>query len=204
MAFAAVAFYFFAIVAVVSGALVVFARNPVHSVLWLILAFFSAAGLFVLLGAEFVAMLMLIVYVGAVAVLFLFVVMMLDVDFAALKAGMAQYLPVGLLIGLVLLVQLGFAFGAWEISDEALSLRAAVTPPPDQVENTAALGMLVYTRYVFLFQMAGLILLVAMIGAIVLTLRHRKDVKRQNVLAQMWRDPAKAMELKDVKPGQGL
>src|SRR5690606_11430831 len=133
------AFSLFAISAVAAGLMVVLARNPVHSVLWLILAFLSAAGLFVLLGAEFVAMLMLIVYVGAVAVLFLFVVMMLDVDFAELKAGMARYLPIGLLIGIVLLVQLGFAFGAWEVTDEALALRAAVTPPPDQVHNTAAL-----------------------------------------------------------------
>jgi NADH-quinone oxidoreductase subunit J len=197
------AFYFFAIVAVVSGVLVIFARNPVHSVLWLILAFFAAAGLFVLLGAEFVAMLMLIVYVGAVAVLFLFVVMMLDVDFAALKAGMTRYLPIGLLIGLVLLVQLGFVFGAWEVSDQAMSLRAAVTPPPQEVENTAALGMLIYTKYVFLFQAAGLILLVAMIGAIVLTYRRRVWVKRQDVLTQMYRDPRKAVELRDIKPGQG-
>jgi NADH-quinone oxidoreductase subunit J len=201
--FAAAAFYLFAIVGVIAGFLVIFARNPVHSVLWLILAFFSAAGLFVLLGAEFVAMLMLIVYVGAVAVLFLFVVMMLDVDFAELRAEMAQYLPVGMLIGVVLLVQLGFAFGAWEISDEALSLRAAVTPPPAEVQNTEALGLLLYTRYVFLFQLAGLILLVAMIGAIVLTLRKRVWIKRQDVLTQMYRDPAAAVELIDIKPGQG-
>ena len=158
------AFYLFAIVAVVSGVLVVFARNPVHSVLWLILAFFSAAGLFVLLGAEFVAMLMLIVYVGAVAVLFLFVVMMLDVDFAVLRAGMAKLLPVGLLIALVLLVQLGFVFGGWEVSDQALSLRQAVTPAPAEIDNTTALGMLIYTKYVFLCQAAGLVLLVAMSG----------------------------------------
>lgn len=204
MSFAVFAFYLFAAVAVIAGFLVVTARNPVHSVLWLILAFFSAAGLFVLLGAEFVAMLMLIVYVGAVAVLFLFVVMMLDVDFAALKAGMAAYLPVGLVIGVVLLVQLGFAFGAWETSDIAIGQRAAVAPPPAEVENTAALGNLVYTRYVLLFQMAGLVLLVAMIGAIVLTLRKRVGVKRQDVLAQMYRDPATAIELKDVKPGQGI
>ena len=131
MGFAAFAFYFFAIVAVLAGVLVIFARNPVHSVLWLILAFFAAAGLFVLLGAEFVAMLMLIVYVGAVAVLFLFVVMMLDVDFAELREGMARLLPVGLLIALVLLVQLGFVFGGWEVSEQALAMRAAVTPPPD-------------------------------------------------------------------------
>ena len=196
-------FYLFAIVAVVSGVLVIFARNPVHSVLWLILAFFSAAGLFVLLGAEFVAMLLVIVYVGAVAVLFLFVVMMLDVDFAELRAGMARYLPVGLLIGLILLVQLGFAFGAWAISDTALSLRQAVTPSPAEVENTAALGQLLYTKYVLLFQLAGLVLLVAMVGAIVLTLHKRADVKRQDVLAQMYRDPKAAVRLVDIKPGQG-
>jgi len=204
MAFPVFAFYLFAIVAVVSGVLVVFARSPVHSVLWLILAFFAAAGLFVLLGAEFVAMIMLIVYVGAVAVLFLFVVMMLDVDFAALREGMAAYLPVGLLIGVVLLVQLGFAFGAWETSEAALGQRAATTPLAGELENTAALGMLIYTRYVFLFQAAGLVLLVAMIGAIVLTLRKRGDVKRQDVLTQMYRDPATAVQLQDVKPGQGL
>ncbi|MER2508683.1 NADH-quinone oxidoreductase subunit J [Amaricoccus sp.] len=203
MTFAAFAFYLFAVTAVISGFLVVLARNPVHSVLWLILAFFSAAGLFVLLGAEFVAMLMLIVYVGAVAVLFLFVVMMLDVDFAELRAGMAQYLPVGLLIGVVLFVQLGFVFGSWQVSDLAEAQRAAVTPPPDQVQNTAALGDLIYTQYVFLFQMAGLVLLVAMIGAIVLTLRKRTYVKRQDVLTQMYRDPKTAIELLDIKPGQG-
>ncbi|MBP7242060.1 NADH-quinone oxidoreductase subunit J [Amaricoccus sp.] len=197
-------FYLFSIVAVLSGFLVVFARSPVHSVLWLILAFFSVAGLFVLLGAEFVAMLMLIVYVGAVAVLFLFVVMMLDVDFAALREGMAAYLPVGLLIGVILLVQLGFVFGAWETTDIALAQRAAVTPSPAEVDNTAALGALLYTKYIFLFQAAGLVLLVAMIGAIVLTHRKRVGVKRQDVLTQMYRDPARAVELKDVKPGQGI
>ncbi|MFO1143473.1 MAG: NADH-quinone oxidoreductase subunit J [Amaricoccus sp.] len=203
MPFAAVAFYFFAIVAVASGILVVFARSPVHSVLWLILAFFSASGLFVLLGAEFVAMLMLIVYVGAVAVLFLFVVMMLDVDFAELREGMAKLLPVGLLIAVVLLVQLGFAFGAWQVSDQAMDLRHAVTPAPGQIDNTQALGMLIYTKYVFLFQAAGLVLLVAMIGAIVLTLRKRQYVKRQDVLKQMYRDPKAAVNLVDIKPGQG-
>jgi NADH-quinone oxidoreductase subunit J len=157
----------------------------------------------VLLGAEFIAMLMLIVYVGAVMVLFLFVVMMLDVDFAELRAEMGRFLPVGLLIGLVLLVQLGFAFGAWEVSEQALDMRGAVTPPPEAVQNTEALGLLLYTQYVFLFQMAGLILLVAMIGAIVLTLRKRSWVKRQDVLTQMARDPATAVELRDIKPGQG-
>jgi NADH-quinone oxidoreductase subunit J len=200
---AVIAFYLFAVVAVVSGVLVIFARNPVHSVLWLILAFFAAAGLFVLLGAEFVAMLMVIVYVGAVAVLFLFVVMMLDVDFAELRAGMAKLLPVGLLIALVLLVQLGFVFGGWQVSDQALSLRQAVTPASAEIDNTTALGMLIYTKYVFLFQAAGLVLLVAMVGAIVLTLQKRVYVKRQDVLVQMYRDPAEAVHLVDIKPGQG-
>jgi NADH-quinone oxidoreductase subunit J len=199
---AAFAFYLFAFTGVLAGILVVFARNPVHSVLWLILAFFAAAGLFVLMGAEFVAMLMLIVYVGAVAVLFLFVVMMLDVDFAELRSKLAQFLPVGMLIAVVLLVQLGFAFGGWEATDAALAQRAAVTPAPEAVHNTAALGNLLYTRYVLLFQLAGLILLVAMIGAIVLTLRRRAGVKKQSVIAQMYRDPKTAVDLVDIKPGQ--
>ncbi|MDO9637391.1 MAG: NADH-quinone oxidoreductase subunit J [Pseudotabrizicola sp.] len=198
------AFYAFAIVVVAAGLMVTISRNPVHSVLWLILAFLSSAGLFVLLGAEFVAMLLIIVYVGAVAVLFLFVVMMLDIDFAALKGEIARYMPLGLLIGVVLLMQLSLGIGAWVQAEGALGLRQAVTPAMDQVENTRALGLLIYDKYLLLFQLSGLILLVAMIGAILLTLRHRKDVKRQNVLHQMWRDPAVAMELKDVKPGQGL
>ncbi|MBT8475462.1 MAG: NADH-quinone oxidoreductase subunit J [Rhodobacteraceae bacterium] len=198
------AFYLFALSTITGGLFTVISRNPVHSVLWLILAFLSSAGLFVLLGAEFVAMLLIIVYVGAVAVLFLFVVMMLDVDFAELKAEMARYLPLALLIGVVLLMQLGIAFGVWEFADEAANLRVAVAPDAAEVENTRALGLLLYDDYILLFQLAGLILLVAMVGAIVLTLRHRVDVKRQDVLAQMYRDPAKAMELKDVKPGQGL
>ncbi|MCZ8080896.1 MAG: NADH-quinone oxidoreductase subunit J [Fuscovulum sp.] len=198
------AFYAFAIVAVTAGLLVTISRNPVHSVLWLILAFLSSAGLFVLLGAEFVAMLLIIVYVGAVAVLFLFVVMMLDIDFAELKGEMAKYMPLGLLIGVILLMQLTLGVGAWVQADGALGLRQAVAPDAAQVENTKALGLLIYDKYIYLFQASGLVLLVAMIGAILLTLRHRKDVKRQNVLQQMWRDPAKAMELKDVKPGQGL
>ena len=198
------AFYLFAISTIIGGLFTVVARNPVHSVLWLILAFLSSAGLFVLLGAEFVAMLLIIVYVGAVAVLFLFVVMMLDVDFSELKAEMAKYMPLALLIGVVILMQLGIAFGVWEFADEAQGLRAAVTPAVEEAHNTRALGLLLYDRYILLFQLAGLILLVAMIGAIVLTLRHRTNIKRQDVLAQMYRDPAKALELKDVKPGQGL
>lgn len=198
------AFYAFSTVTVAAGLMVTLSRNPVHSVLWLILAFLSSAGLFVLMGAEFVAMLLIIVYVGAVAVLFLFVVMMLDIDFAELKGEMAKYMPLGLLIGVIILMQLGFGVAAWKASEGALDQRAALAPDPMQVENTKALGLLIYDKYLVLFQLSGLILLVAMIGAIVLTLRHRKDIKRQNVLHQMWRDPAKAMELVDVKPGQGL
>ncbi len=196
------AFYLFAVGVIAGGLFTVVSRNPVHSVLWLILSFLSASGLFVLLGAEFVAMLLIIVYVGAVAVLFIFVVMMLDVDFAELKAEMANYLPLALLIGLVILMQLAMAFGDWEFNAGAEALRTHV--PADGVTNTEALGLILYDDYFLLFQLAGLILLVAMIGAIVLTLRHRTDVKRQDVVAQMMRDPAKAMELKDVKPGQGL
>ena len=196
MTVADLAFYAFAIVTVAGGLMVTLARNPVHSVLWLILAFLSSAGLMVLLGAEFVAMLLMIVYVGAVAVLFLFVVMMLDIDFAALKGEMARYMPLGLLIGVVLLMQLAIGLGGWAEVQRSTAL--------DGVDNARALGLILYDKYILLFQLAGMVLLVAMIGAILLTLRHRKDIKRQNVLAQMWRDPAKAMELKDVKPGQGL
>ena len=198
------AFYAFAIVTVAAGLMVTISRNPVHSVLWLILAFLSSSGLFVLLGAELVAMLLIIVYVGAVAVLFLFVVMMLDVDFAELKGEMARTMPLALLVGVVILMELSLGIGAWVQADGAMGLRAAVAPAAAEVENTRALGLLIYDKYILLFQLSGLILLVAMIGAILLTMRHRKDIKRQNVLAQMWRDPAKAMELKDVKPGQGL
>jgi NADH-quinone oxidoreductase subunit J len=201
MTVAAFTFYAFAVTTLLGGLMTVMSRNPVHSVLWLILAFISSAGLFVLLGAEFVAMLLMIVYVGAVAVLFLFVVMMLDIDFAELKAEMARYMPLALLIGVVILMQLGMAFGAWDYSEGVAERFAA---PAGEVQNTAALGQLIYDKYIMFFQLAGLILLVAMIGAIVLTLRHRKDIKRQDILAQMYRDPAKSMELKDVKPGQGL
>jgi len=196
------AFYMFAVITVTAGLMVTLSRNPVHSVLWLILAFLSTSGLFVLLGAEFVAMLLVIVYVGAVAVLFLFVVMMLDIDFAELKGELARYMPLGLLIAVVLLMQIAIGIGVWSVAPDAEALRQAVAPT--EMENTRALGMLIYDKYFLLFQLAGLILLVAMIGAILLTLRHRKDVKRQNVLHQMWRDPAKAMELMDPKPGQGL
>jgi len=197
----AIAFYSFAIGTIAGGLMTVISRNPVHSVLWLILSFLSSAGLFVLLGAEFLAMLLMIVYVGAVAVLFLFVVMMLDIDFAVLKAEMARYMPLALLIGVVLLIQLGLAFGVWGYD---IGATARASAPMTEAENTAQLGLIVYDQYFLLFQLSGLILLVAMVGAIVLTLRHRQDIKRQDVLAQMYRDPAKAMELKDVKPGQGL
>ena len=197
-------FYLFAITTVTGGLFTVVSRNPVHSVLWLILTFLSTAGLFVLVGAEFVAMLLVIVYVGAVAVLFLFVVMMLDVDFAELKAEMARYVPLAGLIGIVLLMQLVIAFGAWDAAEGIVVAEGLSTIPVPPEVNTVALGLVLYDRYFLMFQLAGLILLVAMIGAITLTLRHRRDVKRQNVLHQMWRDPATAVTLHDVKPGQGL
>ena len=196
------AFYLFSFSAIIGGLMTVISRNPVHSVLWLILAFLSSAGLFVLLGAEFLAMLLIIVYVGAVAVLFLFVVMMLDVDFSTLKAEMASYLPLALLIGVVLIMQLSVAFGVWSYADTAPGAREALINSTDH--NTHAIGMILYDKYFILFQLAGLILLVSMIGAIVLTLRHRKNVKRQDILAQIYRDPNDALEVVDIKPGQGL
>ena len=197
-----ITFYLFSLSAIAGGLMTVISRNPVHSVLWLILAFLSSAGLFVLLGAEFLAMLLIIVYVGAVAVLFLFVVMMLDVDFSTLKAEMAGYLPIALLIGVVLVMQLGMAFGVWSYAETALGAREVLAN--SEHHNTKALGLILYDRYFILFQLSGLILLVAMIGAIVLTLRHRKNVKRQNILSQIYRDPHKSVEIRDVKPGQGL
>ena len=201
MTVAGFTFYVLALVLLTGGLFTVVSRNPVHSVLWLITTFIGATGLFVLMGAEFLAMLLMIVYVGAVAVLFLFVVMMLDVDFAELKAGMAQYLPIGLLIGVVLLVELGMVFGTWITSDGITPL---AQPVLSEIPNTEQLGMVIYTDYLLLFQLAGLVLLVAMIGAIVLTIRHRKDIKRQNVISQMHRDPKAAIKMVDVKPGQGL
>ena len=204
MTVTALAFYLFSAVAIAAGMLVVLSRNPVHSVLWLILAFVSGAGLMVLLGAEFVAMILIVVYVGAVAVLFLFVVMMLDVDFVALRQGLAEYLPLGALIGLILLVELGLVIGHWAISGAAPEVRDAAAPMPVEIHNTEALGRILYDQYIHLFQMAGMILLVAMIGAIVLTLRHKPHVKRQDVLKQMWRTRAESVELRDVEPGQGV
>ena len=204
MTITALAFYVFAAAAIASALLVILARNPVHSVLWLILAFVSSAGLMVLLGAEFVAMLLVIVYVGAVMVLFLFVVMMLDIDFAELRQGMAEYLPLGALVGLIVLVELGLVIGHWTLAGAAPELREAAVPAPSELANAEALGRILYDRYVYLFEVAGLILLVAMIGAIVLTLYHKPGVKRQDVLQQMWRRRKEAVELKDVEPGQGV
>ena len=200
----AIAFYLFAAITVAAGFMVIAARNPVHSVLFLILAFFNAAALFVLLGAEFIALILVIVYVGAVAVLFLFVVMMLDIDFAELRQGFLQYLPVGALIGIILLIELLLIFGSWVIAPEAASIAAAPTPAITEVHNTRALGQIIYTQYVYPFQAAGMILLVAMIGAIVLTLRHKPNVKRQVIRDQVGRKREDAVEMKKVEPGQGL
>jgi NADH-quinone oxidoreductase subunit J len=195
-------FYLFSLAAIASAMLVITARNPVHSVLFLILCFFNAAGLFVLLGAEFLAMILVVVYVGAVAVLFLFVVMMLDVDFVELREGMAQYLPVGATIGLILLVEMILLVSTWTISPDLIA--NATSPAADGITNTQAIGQILYTKYVFFFQMAGLILLIAMIGAIVLTMRHKPNVKRQVIADQVARGPATAVEIKNVKSGEGL
>lgn len=200
----ALAFYMFAAVTVASGVMVISARNPVHSVLFLILAFFNSAGLFLLAGAEFLAMILVVVYVGAVAVLFMFVVMMLDINFVELRQGFLQYLPIGALIGLVLLTELVLVFGAWVISPEAPTTARNPIPPLDQVSNTEALGRVLYTDYFYLFQAAGIILLVAMIGAIVLTLRQRAGVRRQSIAAQVARRPQEAIEVRKVPTGSGV
>jgi NADH-quinone oxidoreductase subunit J len=197
-------FYLFAGICVASAFMVIAAKNPVHSVLFLILAFVNAAGLFVLLGAEFLAMILIVVYVGAVAVLFLFVVMMLDVDFAELRQGFLNYLPVGVFVGAIVLVELLLVVGGWVIGSAAPKAIAAPIPPLDQTTNTEALGQVLYTTYIYFFQAAGLVLLVAMIGAIVLTLRHKERVKRQDMAAQVRRTKAEAMEVVKVAPGQGL
>jgi NADH-quinone oxidoreductase subunit J len=204
MIFTTIAFYVFASVAVASSLLVISARNPVHSVMFLILTFFSAAGLFVLLGAEFLAMLLLIVYVGAVAVLFLFVVMMLDIDFVELRQGMMQNIPAAATVGIILLIELIMVFVAKGAEKVMPTDIAHAAPDISKVPNTRALGEIIYTDYFFNFQMAGMVLLVAMIGAIVLTLHHRDYVKRQSIPDQLARHPEDAVELRDVKPGQGL
>jgi NADH-quinone oxidoreductase subunit J len=197
----ALAFYFFSAILIASAIMVIAARNPVHSVLFLILAFFNAAGLFVLLGAEFLAMVLVVVYVGAVAVLFLFVVMMLDIDFAELKKGALQYLPFGALVGLILVAELVMAGSTWVLKPAAKSALAHATSPG--VSNTVALGRILYTDYVYYFQIAGLVLLVAMIGAIVLTLRSRPGVRRQVISVQNARTAAMAVDMHDLKPGEG-
>ena len=200
--FVAILFYYFSFLILSSALLVITSKNPINSVIFLIFSFFNSAGIFLIAGAEFLALIMLIVYVGAVAVLFLFVVMMLDVDFSTLKAEMAGYLPIALLIAVVLVMQLAMAFGLWSYADTAVGAREVLVNP--EYHNTQALGLILYDRYFILFQLSGLILLVAMIGAIVLTVRHRKNVKRQNILSQIYRDPDKSLEILDVKPGQGL
>ena len=204
MGLQALFFYIFAFVAVASAFMVISAKNPVHSVLFLILTFFNASGLFLLTGAEFLAMILLVVYVGAVAVLFLFVVMMLDIDFAELRSGVLQYAPMGALIGLILAAELIIVIGGSVISPEAVKTIAMPIPALTDRNNTQALGDVIYTHYVYFFQIAGLVLLVAMIGAIVLTLRHRTHIYRQDISRQVARTPATAVSVVKVKPGQGI
>jgi NADH-quinone oxidoreductase subunit J len=202
MTAAAFFFYLFSAMLIASAFLVVTARNPVHSVLFLILAFVNAAALFILLGAEFLAMILIVVYVGAVAVLFLFVVMMLDVDFAELKQGFLRYLPIGALVGGIVLLELVFVVGSWSFGSVAVT--QIPTPTPQGLSNTAALGSVLYTQYVYLFEAAGFVLMTAMIGAIVLTLHHKEGVKRQSVAAQNARTAKTAVELKKVPSRAGL
>jgi NADH-quinone oxidoreductase subunit J len=195
-------FYLFGGMCVASAFMVITVKNPVHAVLFLILAFFNAAGLFVELGAEFLAMILVVVYVGAVMVLFLFVVMMLDVDFAELRAGFLKYLPIGATIGIVLLIELVLILVAWVTAPEIAA--QAPTPPISEMSNTAALGQILYTKYVYLFEAAGMILLVAMVGAIVLTLQHKRDIKRQSVVRQVERTRQRSVEVVEVETGRGL
>ena len=204
MIIASLAFYLFSFIAVVSALNVIFQRNPVHSVLWLILTFFNAAGLFLLLGAEFLAMILVVVYVGAVAVLFLFVVMMLDINVAMIREGFMKYLPIGAFIGIVLLVELALVFGGWAMSPEAQALRLAPTPDLTQIPNTEALGRIMYTQYVYVFQAAGLVLLVAMIGSIVLTMRRRVGVRKQDISTQVNRRAEDTVEVVKAEVGKGI
>jgi NADH-quinone oxidoreductase subunit J len=196
-------FYMFSMTTIAAGVMVIAAKNPVHSVLFLILAFFNSAGLFILLGAEFLAMILVVVYVGAVAVLFLFVVMMLDINFSELREGFLQYLPIGALVGIILTAELILIFGSWVFSPDAVSVIAAPSLSPSEITNTHALGKLIYTQYVYLFQAAGLILLVAMIGAIVLTLRKRPGVRRQQISSQVSRSVEDVIEIIDVTKESG-
>lgn len=200
----ALAFYLFAFMIVAAGVMVIVARNPVHSVLFLIMAFFNAAGLFVLLGAEFLAMILVVVYVGAIAVLFLFVVMMLDINFAELREGFLKYLPVGALVAFILLAELLVVLGGWSLSPTAPEAIAAAAPAPENVTNTHALGQLIYTHYIYLFEAAGVILLVAMIGAIVLTHRRRDGVRRQRISDQIHRRAEETVKLRKVPTGKGI
>jgi NADH-quinone oxidoreductase subunit J len=204
MNFSAVFFYLFSAVMLGSAFMVIASRNPVHSVLFLIFTFVNAAGLFMLVGAEFLALTLIFVYVGAVAVLFLFVVMMLDVDFAELRQGFLQYLPAGAIVGLVFLVELLLVVGAWVTGPGIANAVKAPIPPASQVTNTQAIARVLYTTYVHYFELAGIVLLVAMIGAIVLTLQHRKNVQRQNISAQNARSKKTAIEIRKVRPGQGI
>jgi NADH-quinone oxidoreductase subunit J len=197
-------FYLFAGICIASAVMVISSRNPVHSVLFLILAFVNASALFVLLGAEFLAMILVVVYVGAVAVLFLFVVMMLDVNFAELKQGALQYLPIGILIGGIFLLELLFVVFFWAIGAGAPQAITAPIPPPAQVSNVEAIGLVLYTKYVYYFEAAGLVLLIAMVGAIVLTLQHRVRVRRQVIAEQVARTRAASVEIRTVRSGQGL
>ncbi|PWC86705.1 NADH:ubiquinone oxidoreductase subunit J [Azospirillum sp. TSH100] len=199
-----IAFYVFAALLVASGVMVISARNPVHSVLFLILAFFQAAGLCLLMGAEFIAMILVIVYVGAVAVLFLFVVMMLDINFRELRQGAMEALPLGALVGLILLAELAAVLGGWIVAPNVAAIAGAPTPSIDQVSNTQALGRLMYTQYVYLFQASGIVLLIAMIGAIVLTLRHRPGVRKQNIGAQIARRREEVVAIRKVTTGEGV
>jgi NADH-quinone oxidoreductase subunit J len=204
MILSALAFYLFAGILVLSGLMVITARNPVHSVLFLILAFFNAAGLFVLLGAEFLAMILVVVYVGAVAVLFLFVVMMLDINFAALRRSVRQHLALGLAVGIVLLAELVIVVGAWVVAPEVAAHTVQAVTPLVSATNTQALGSIIYTRYIYAFEGSGLVLLVAMIGAIVLTLRQRAGVRRQVIAKQVGRTRAEAIEVVKVPTGHGI
>ena len=201
MLFSELIFYIFALMTIFSAVLVIISKNPVHSVLWLILSFISVVCLFILLKAEFLAMLLMIVYVGAVAVLFLFVVMMLDVDFAELKKGLSKYIPLAVVVGSLIVIEFLVMIGNWKFSKN-IDKNIISANPND--ENTLALGKLIYTEYVLLFQMAGLILLVAMVGSIVLTLRQRENVKKQNIADQIYRSPEETVELKKVKQGEGI
>ena len=199
---ASLVFYMFAAFAIGGAVMVVSARNPVHSVLWLILVFFNAAGLFLLLGAEFLAMVLVVVYVGAVAVLFLFVVMMLDINSLRLREGFLQYLPTGAMIGLVLLAELSSLFASWAFAPAGSQTLAA--PNPQGLTNTEALGRILYTDYIYLFQAAGLVLLVAMVGTILLTLRTRPGVRKQDISRQVARRPKDTLEIKKVPSGGGI